>query len=732
MFSRSFGKAGAILALTALIAPICALPASADEPYDIVIHAGSDTNALRGRRLTAYKLADYMDGTYVSIGDENLDGVAVRTPGPLRATLNPVLAKTTGVSDVSELPGWDASGKDPIGWMGGFRQADGSDQSSGDFGLGWNVSGPRQTGLSSPDKAYAGTVREFADNIVADDSAMDAVLSQPHSEQVVCDGSETCTIPLDAEQGSGIYLVIDTEDDAAWNESVEDGESTYVTGSSQPMIVPTKPDDRDIAPLVAGTELMDRTALGTLTRLGEATIKNVTDQEVLPDCEDCLPKQRDEREDAGKDAADNASDVGDVIPYVVRYRIPDLSAYRNALDNSRPWTYTYRVEDSTSAGLRIIGAPKATIGDADGQAVEIPLTASEQSVPIPSDEHVDVDGQSNEPADAWYHLSTEDDDSSALTIGIGRWLVKNYGDLAANDGKKTLYGHTVEITYSAQLTERVLDAGNTASNRNRLVYSNRPDDVTDGRTWTTPEVTVKQWTYDIDLGKRSNGSREGLASAAFTLTVDDAMNDADRKENGQRLGFVKISDGVYREAKPDESGTERVITGRNGNLRLRGLDIGAYLLREVEPPSGHRLPTEEEKITISAVFEDDTTDYVTPDVQTELAMSITQNNRIGFPKRAAFAFQTDEARLPAGLALTHTDGTQTARWSGQDESGAYYADDKTDWLPAELTLLNQQEGGMLASTGVLAFVPASIALVLLLAGGFLLVRSKRGACHRIR
>ena len=122
--------AGAVAAAT-LAVGLMTLPAhAAGSVYDITINAAANeaggVNTLKGRRFTAYKLADYVDGTFVNKGDKDLDGVAVDTPDALKPDLDRVLAKTAGVSDVSQLPGWKDAGKDPVAWMGGFKQTLGS------------------------------------------------------------------------------------------------------------------------------------------------------------------------------------------------------------------------------------------------------------------------------------------------------------------------------------------------------------------------------------------------------------------------------------------------------------------------------------------------------------------------------------------------------------------------------------------------------------------------------
>lgn len=716
------------MAMATLAALACAPAANAATPLSLTVNAGDNQNTLKGRRLTAYRLADYVDGTYVSTDGKykDLDGVAVHTPDSLKSALDPVLAKVTGVNggNVANLPGWADSGKDPIAWMGGFRQHDGSDQSAGEFGFGWNESGPQHMGTNSPDKAYVGTVREFADQIAKDATALAAVKAQPHSATVTCQAGASCIIPID---DSGVYMILDTGSDTTWTGTLNGLNATYNVGSAQPMIVPSKPSDADLATVSGYNQPMNRDRLGTTGKLGEITIKNVDDQEVLPPGGQNPPKKRDESVAAGKDAADNASDVGDVIPYVVHYRVPDLSAYRNAKDNGRPWIYTYRVSDQTTKGLRINSVPTATITDTTGRTVTIPLTHVTTLPNMPNGANdSSAAGQTTEPAEAWYYLEQQDGDASHMVIGLGRWLVDHYGDLAANDKTKTLYGHQVEIKYSAQVTEKALDNGNKVNNRNHLVYSNQPEDVTSARTTTTPDVVVKQWTYDIDLHKRAATSYKGLAGAEFDVAVKNNGNASDSKANGSALKLVKTADGVYREAKPGENGSNHVVTGPDGLLRLRGLDLGVYTLKETKAPTDYQPLKSSEDITIAAKFTDDKSNYITPDAQTEATETITQNNSIIPLVRPMLTFRADTSKLPAGLTITKAVGSQTAKWSGQDASKRYYADDKTNWVPADLTLLNQPINVMLAKTGgTILFGTVMAAGLALLAIGAAIVPRRR-------
>lgn len=747
------------------------------DPYTITVKAAQadrgGTNSLKGRKFTAYKLADYVDRTYVSVGDKQLDGVAVDTPDDLKPILNKVLAKTAGVSDVTKLPGWAAStnqagdqqpganaGGDPIGWMGGFRQtpagqgATGDDQASGYFGYGWNESGPKGIGGNSPSKAYTGTVREFADNLAKDlaaNAADQAVLDKykANAKPVECTAADACTIPVTK---TGVYLILDTGGVSQGTYKNAYGfNGTWTVGTTQPMIVPTRPDDADVATM-DGYKPSDRTKLGTTGTLGEIVVKNVADEEELPHY---IPKQRDETVNPGKDAADNGNDVGDTIPYVVSYRVADMSAYKAALDNGDPWSYEYRVLDYTQPGLKITGAPtvdlygpEANLYDANGKVVSkdkvtgadgktvvqpkasIKLTQVDQIPAYAAKGQGTATGQNGQP-DAWYYLSVDQNtDETHMIVGLGKWIVKNYGNLKLN-GKTdtTLYGSQFAIRYTALITPKILAHQNMTHNENWLDYTDTPHDVNSGSHHSTPHVIIRQWTYDIDLKKKSSTGNVPLPGAEFKVTVKDNANAADAKANGSELKFVKVvPDGknpdVYYYRLPvagETANATRVVTGRDGLLSIKGLDLGTYTLTETKAPRNYRLLDKSEDVKISAKFTDDKTNFTTPDYQTESRLTISKNNSIIPLVKPMFNFAATQAQAPKGLTITATD----AYWSGQ-EGGKYIADDKTNWVDTQLTLWNQPINVMLAQTGgVIGFGAIVVIGAGLTIGGFMLLARRR-------
>ena len=83
------------MAIATLAALACAPAANAATPLSLTVNAGDNQNTLKGRRLTAYRLADYVDGTYVSTDGKykDLDGVAVHTPDALKSALDSIVLR---------------------------------------------------------------------------------------------------------------------------------------------------------------------------------------------------------------------------------------------------------------------------------------------------------------------------------------------------------------------------------------------------------------------------------------------------------------------------------------------------------------------------------------------------------------------------------------------------------------------------------------------------------------
>lgn len=135
---------------------------------------------------------------------------------------------------------------------------------------------------------------------------------------------------------------------------------------------------------------------------------------------------------------------------------------------------------------------------------------------------------------------------------------------------KDLANKTINVTYSATLNEHAVlgDKGN--ANTATLEYSNDP--YTD-HTQTTPDTTVKAYTYGLVINKE-NSAKEKLANATFNL----------KSSSGETIK-VSGSNGHYR-VDPNGTVTD-VVTNSDGQIIIDGLQSGEYSLEETKAPDGY-------------------------------------------------------------------------------------------------------------------------------------------------
>jgi len=83
------------------------------------------------------------------------------------------------------------------------------------------------------------------------------------------------------------------------------------------------------------------------------------------------------------------------------------------------------------------------------------------------------------------------------------------------------------------------------------------------------------YTYGIRISKIDEETKNGLRGAVFTLS-----------KNGETVVFAG-ENGNYHVAAEGENGTDKVMSGENGLLLLKGLDTGEYVLKETKAPDGY-------------------------------------------------------------------------------------------------------------------------------------------------
>lgn len=140
----------------------------------------------------------------------------------------------------------------------------------------------------------------------------------------------------------------------------------------------------------------------------------------------------------------------------------------------------------------------------------------------------------------------------------------------------------IVVTYTAVVNENaeVYNVPNT--NKTQLKFG---DDHRDETTWDE----TKTYTFKVDVVKTDN-EKKVLDGAQFKLYG--------AKTGGNEIALVKVSDGVYRLAKDDETGVE-YITTVNGQLEIKGFDANTnYYLEETKAPDGYHKLGERVKIAV--------------------------------------------------------------------------------------------------------------------------------------
>lgn len=183
-------------------------------------------------------------------------------------------------------------------------------------------------------------------------------------------------------------------------------------------------------------------------------------------------------------------------------------------------------------------------------------------------------------------------DSSKYTIGLEsqNYLVVKIPDVKAcakDAGFDLNDGATITVTYTAHLNENAAVNG-SAENKNsvRLQYSNNPRP--DGEYWGytpnyTPESEVYVYTYQLNNTKYHDTAEKGneLKDVGFRLYSNEACNAEDE------IKLKMNDDGTYsRDFSTEGKGVE-MLSNKDGQFNVKGLDAGTYYLKETTPPAGY-------------------------------------------------------------------------------------------------------------------------------------------------
>lgn len=161
-------------------------------------------------------------------------------------------------------------------------------------------------------------------------------------------------------------------------------------------------------------------------------------------------------------------------------------------------------------------------------------------------------------------------------------------------------GATITVTYTAHLNEKayVNTVGGGTDNKNSvyLEYSNNPRISTS--LDHTPESEVRVYTYQLNNTKYRDDDTPGneLAGAGFRLYSNEACNAEDE------IKLKMNDDGTYsRDFSTEGKGVE-MLSNKDGQFNVKGLDAGTYYLKETTPPTGYSACANKE-IVISATHD---------------------------------------------------------------------------------------------------------------------------------
>ena len=165
--------------------------------------------------------------------------------------------------------------------------------------------------------------------------------------------------------------------------------------------------------------------------------------------------------------------------------------------------------------------------------------------------------------------------------------IDNVKTCAAAAGLNLNDGATITVTYTAHLNDKATvntaNGSNTTDNKNSvfLQYSNNPRINTSLDKTPTSEVCV--YTYQLNNTKYHDEVNENnkLEGAGFRLYSNEACNDEDE------IKLKKNNDGTYsRDFSTEGKGVE-MLSNKDGQFNVKGLDAGTYYLKETNPPAGY-------------------------------------------------------------------------------------------------------------------------------------------------
>ena len=261
--------------------------------------------------------------------------------------------------------------------------------------------------------------------------------------------------------------------------------------------------------------------------------------------------------------------IGDTVTYQLTSKVPDMTGYNS---------YTFKFTDTLSKGLDLKAILSVKVGDTELKAGK---TGDNTYLPT---------------------YTTNGNGTHTLTISFNDFY----------DNFKSRTGDTITVVYTATLNKDAVIGMNPNTNKAVVEYS---DDPKSNGTGTSQPSIVDVHTFDFTIYKyykTTTGATETknpLAGAEFELYKANEAGDA--ADTNAKINIVNESDGVYRQATPDEAKvtgftSAKIVSDVNGKAQVKGLKAGTYFLKETKAPNGYNKLTEDVKVVIAPTYNGET------------------------------------------------------------------------------------------------------------------------------
>lgn len=251
------------------------------------------------------------------------------------------------------------------------------------------------------------------------------------------------------------------------------------------------------------------------------------------------------------------TDVGETLLDEDTVAINDLVTFRltagvpKYLENAA--VKTFKISDNLPEGMTLRDNPDFTVkGYTDGDGTGVALSKGTA-----------------------YTVATSPDSNMDFTLNFTYDRITTYSKI------------TVEYTVTMNKNTVVLERGNsTDGTENHAVLTYVKDQLTG--TTANLEDTAIVYSYGIQVTKKGESAEEGQAEPLLTGAVFTLKRDGTSETE---ISFVSDGNGSYHVADSTETGATELTVGTNGSmkgvLKLSGLDVGDYLLTEVQAPAGY-------------------------------------------------------------------------------------------------------------------------------------------------